>query len=142
MDSSFVASRLISGVILWLWLALGGVSSAQGEMSWDFRPLAPEARKAILCEGLVFDMLGNPAVGSMVVSSLGGKALTDAAGSYRLALEVPIAATTVQITAVGSVGGNLLASESVALLGTSTTLRGGTARAGRSSSPSATISSP
>src|SRR6185503_18691424 len=61
--------------------------------------------------------------GAVVVSSAGGQAVTDAAGNYLLEVEVPLEATSVQVTAVSSTGGNLVASASVALYGTGAPLR-------------------
>ena len=49
------------------------------------------------------------------MSSAGGQAVTDASGSFRLDARVPVAAESVRITAVSGAGGNLLASQSVAL---------------------------
>ncbi|HEX6886161.1 MAG TPA: HYR domain-containing protein [Planctomycetota bacterium] len=73
--------------------------------------------RAIL-EGFVLGPDGSPAENAVVVSSAGGRAVSDVAGNYRLEVEVPVEATSVQVTAVGGASGNLVASASVALSGT------------------------
>ena len=84
--------------------------------------LAPQERGArvragelerVTIEGFVLAPDGSPAEGAVVVSSAGGKAVTDASGGYRLVVEVAHA-TSVQLTAVGSAGGKLVASASFA----------------------------
>src|SRR5262245_37656835 len=65
------------------------------------RPIESEIRKAFVLEGFVLGPDGNPAEGAVVVSSAGGQAVTDVAGRYQLEIEVPIDATSVQLTAVG-----------------------------------------
>ena len=73
----------------------------------------PEAPSRVVIEGFVLALDGAPAEGAVVVSSAGGRAITDAAGTYRLEVEVPPGATHVQVTAVGSSGA--VASMSVAV---------------------------
>ena len=73
-----------------------------------------EAREIVL-EGFVLASDGAPAKGAVVVSSAGGRAVTDAAGNYQLRVDVPQEATSVQITVLGCSGGNLSASTSVAV---------------------------
>jgi HYR domain-containing protein len=90
--------------------------------------LAPgDALGSLVLEGFVLEPDGDPAPGAVVVSSAGGKAVTDAAGSYRLELAWPGEAASVQVTAVGSRGTNTLASATVACgtvaLGTAGALR-------------------
>ena len=52
-------------------------------------------------EGFVAASDGSPVEGALVVSSAGGKAVTDVRGWYRLETPVPAEAESVQITAVG-----------------------------------------
>lgn len=68
-------------------------------------------------EGIVRAPDGTPAVGSVVVSSAGGQAVTDASGEFQLAAFVPNAAESVQITAVGQSNGQLVASKQVSVSG-------------------------
>jgi HYR domain-containing protein len=60
-------------------------------------------------EGVVLAPDGSPAEGATVVSSAGGKAVTDETGKYRLQVELPLGAS-VQVTVSGRAGGNLVAS--------------------------------
>src|SRR5262245_19330559 len=78
-------------------------------------PTAPEDRERVVFEGYVLTPDGGPAEGVMVLCSAGGKAVTDAAGDYRLEVEVPLDATSVQVTAVGRAEENQVASTSVPL---------------------------
>jgi len=106
---------------------LGDAASAQ-----EWRPIEPaervslesdsDAGVAFVLAGFVLGPDGNPAEGAVVVSSAGGRAITDAAGAYRLEVEVPSEATSVQVTAVSSAEGTLVASSSVALAGAVLTL--------------------
>src|SRR5262245_61769546 len=66
-------------------------------------------------EGQVYDPDGAPAEGAVVVSGAGGSAITDARGRFRFEAQVPRGTESVQITAVGRTGSNLLASAQVAL---------------------------
>jgi hypothetical protein len=66
-------------------------------------------------EGFVHSPDGTPAEGAVVVSSAGGQAVTDAGGRFRLEVRSFLGAESVQITAVGRAGGNLVASRQVAL---------------------------
>src|SRR5262245_16654892 len=77
----------------------------------------------LVLDGIVLAADGSPAEGAVVVSSAGGKAITDGDGSYRLEVDVPREATSVQLTAVGRAGGNQVASSSVALNRTGSTTR-------------------
>jgi len=56
----------------------------------------------IILEGEVLAADGTPAERVWVGSSAGGRALTDARGHYRLALDVPVEAEEVEIAAVGA----------------------------------------
>jgi len=77
-----------------------------------------DTRVPTVFEGFVLEPDGAPAEGAVVVSSAGGQAVTDVAGSYRLEVDVPLDATSVQVTVVGRAGGNLVASASAALAAT------------------------
>src|SRR5262245_21445207 len=102
-------------------MALEGWSSAH--VGRELQPAAPlqqvaaDLRVQVVLEGLVYEPDGTPAVGAMVVSSAGGKAVTDGDGWDRLALEVPFAAESVQVTAVGAGGRTRLASQTVSSIG-------------------------
>jgi hypothetical protein len=87
------------------------VCLAQGEprdeRSADARARAAEAaRETTLTtiEGSVWNQQGEFAAGAVVVTSAGGRALTDAYGSFRLEFALPLDATSVQVTAVRSAG--------------------------------------
>jgi len=79
-------------------------------------------------EGFVLEPDGAPAEGAVVVSSAGGKAVTDQAGNFRLEVGVPLDAESVQLTAVGRGGKNLVASSNVALSAASPLVRVGPLR--------------
>lgn len=66
-------------------------------------------------EGSVHSPDGRAAARAVVVSSAGGKAVTDEDGSFRLEVRVAPEAREVQITAVGGAGGKLLASQQVSI---------------------------
>src|SRR5262245_47584000 len=83
----------------------------------------PSRARPVTLEGFVLGPDGSPAEGAVVVSSAGGRAVTDVAGSYRLEVELPPEATSVQVTAVGRTGANLVASARVALGAASSTNR-------------------
>ena len=74
-----------------------------------------EERLTLVFEGFVSEADGSPAEGAVVVSSAGGKAVTDPRGRYRLEVLVPIDAQRVQVTAVGRGSQSSRASVSVAL---------------------------
>ncbi len=64
--------------------------------------------------GRVVDPDGMPATGATVVTSAGGQAVTNAAGDFRLEVEVPAEAAIVRVTAVMGAGtGSLVGSASV-----------------------------
>ena len=130
-----MASRLalrwsVSSGVLLVALAFGRPGSAQ-----DALPFEPEAglerigdlesTVAVAFEGVVYDPSGAPAEGAVVVSSAGGQAVADRSGAYRLEALVPVEAESVQITAVGRAGRNLLASTRVPLLAPSGPMRVG-----------------
>ena len=72
-------------------------------------------RAGFTFEGFVVAPDGTPAEGAVVVSSAGGQAVTDAVGAFRLVTRAAFEANSVQITAVGRAGANLLASREVSL---------------------------
>ena len=72
-------------------------------------------RLPVVLEGYVYDPDGSAAEGVVVSSAAGGKAVADARGWYHLETPVPLDAESVQVTAVGATGRNLLASTSVDL---------------------------
>jgi hypothetical protein len=84
----------------------------------DGQPLGrveEEPRIQVTFEGIVVDPSGAPARGAVVVSSAGGRAIADRNGSYRLEVDVPADARSVQVTAVGGASGALVGSASVDL---------------------------
>jgi len=70
---------------------------------------------SVVFEGIVFDSDGAPAEGALVVTSAGGRALTDGTGTYRLDVEVSVEASNAEITAFGGENGELVATRSVSL---------------------------
>jgi hypothetical protein len=84
-------------------LALGPPLMAQGDPPEpDERVTTAGTPLPVVLEGFVFEPDGTPAQGAVVASSAGGRAVADADGWYRLQIRVPLAAESVQITAVGS----------------------------------------
>ena len=63
------------------------------------------AQRPMAFAGIVFDRHGAPVEGAVVVSSAGGRAVSDRSGSYRLEVDVPLDARSVAITAVGAEDG-------------------------------------
>ena len=99
-------------------LALASPGSAQAEPPVGEAPsrrIEDGRFLTITFEGFVSAPDGSPAEGAVVVSSAGGRAVADARGSYRLEAHVPPEARSVQVTAVGRGGRNVIASTSVAL---------------------------
>jgi HYR domain-containing protein len=78
-----------------------GSAVAQGGRSIE--PVTHELARIEL-EGFVYEPAGTPAEGVVVVSSAGGKAVTDRDGAYRLDVHIPLGTRTVQVTAVGARG--------------------------------------
>src|SRR5262249_49747304 len=109
----------------WLGAALGLVPIAFGpsiegqtqerKEAETARPEAVEGLTRVGFERIVADGRGRAADGAVVVSSAGGRTVTDAGGSYRLEVQLPTDAESVQITAIGGHGGSLVASTSVQL---------------------------
>src|SRR6185503_4148795 len=119
MEMTMHANLMVrSGVLLSIVsaaLAHAGVVEAQSEITATLERLGGERSSTakVTLEGFVLGPDGSPAEGAVVVSSAGGRAVTDGAGSYRLEVEVPLDAERVQLTAVGRGGRNLLASATV-----------------------------
>src|SRR5262245_33904594 len=67
-------------------------SAAQGE---------PSLTERVTLEGFVLAPDGSPAEGALVTSSAGEETVTDFAGCYRLEVEVPRGATSVELSALG-----------------------------------------
>jgi len=76
-------------------------------------PAAHSSARTVLV-GRVLGPDGTPAAGAVVVTSAGGRAVTDAAGAFSLEVEVPVDAESVRVTAVmGSGTGSLVGSAQV-----------------------------
>ena len=82
-------------------LPFAGLARAQGGKLGDSDRPAVEERLPFVFEGVVSNPDGSPAEGVVVVSSAGGRAITNAGGGYRLEADVPVDAECVQVTAVG-----------------------------------------
>jgi hypothetical protein len=91
-------------------VALGRAGSAQR--------LEDPRSSPLVCEGVVLEPDGTPAAGAIVVTSAGGKAVTDGDGHYRLQTRVPVDARTIRVSAVGRRGRSVMASTSIGLPGT------------------------
>ena len=103
-----------------LWIAL--IASSSAALAQDALPFDPGADRernasessadqvAYTFEGFVVEPDWTSAEGAIVVTSAGGQAVTDVNGSFRITVEVPVEAETVQLTAVGLNGKNLVAS--------------------------------
>lgn len=77
-----------------------GADEHQGVLA----PTTPLGLVRIELEGFVHEPAGAPAAGVVVVSSAGGKALSDRDGAYRLDVHVPVGTRSVQVTAVDEHG--------------------------------------
>jgi hypothetical protein len=93
------------------WISIGAFAFVvlvhRSEAQSATRPWT-EARPASLptvLEGRVFESNGAPAVGAVVVTSAGGRAVTGLDGRYRLEIRVPLEVESVQVTAVSDDGG-------------------------------------
>src|SRR5262245_59462096 len=75
----------------------------------------PAAAQRVTLEGVVLAPDGAPAEGAIVTSSAGGRAVTDVAGGYCLEVQLPLEATSVQVTAKGRAETSLVASASAAV---------------------------
>jgi hypothetical protein len=118
---------LLPSSVLALSLLVPSLGLAQQPLE---RPCAAVAHGELLVptvfEGIVLALDGSPAEGALVVSSAGGKAVTDRAGNFRLEVGVPLDAASLQLTAVARGARSLVASTSVALPGHPACLRVGT----------------
>jgi hypothetical protein len=104
-------------------LALGQRARAQDDLHIEHDARAERIEVArsrclpVVFEGFVLEPDGTPAEGALVVSSAGGEAVTDARGSFRLAVQVSIEAECIQVTSIGRPGGSVLAGKTVSLSG-------------------------
>src|SRR5262245_7315348 len=89
--------------------------SASAQRNPGNQHAAGVASRSVVFEGFVLAPDGGPEEGAVIVSSAGGGAVTDRNGRYRLEVDVPLEAESVEITAVGAAAGNLAASTSVVL---------------------------
>src|SRR5262245_60199168 len=85
-------TRSSSWLILTWVLAFATRASAQSEETWDPPAVTEHVGAGVVLEGFVLDPGGTPAQSAVVVSSAGGRAVADAAGHYRLEVEVPFEA--------------------------------------------------
>jgi hypothetical protein len=76
------------------------------ELDDSRRSEVPALAMSVVLEGSVLEPSGAPAAGAVVVSSAGGKAVTDRTGAFRLEVRVPLEAESVEVTAVGAGGEN------------------------------------
>src|SRR5262245_61988755 len=119
------SGRILASIATCALIASAGAPAAQGDPSSATPPSAdgPGSLVRLTLEGFVLSPDGSPAEGAVVVSSAGGRAVTNVAGNYRLEVEVPLEATSLQVTAVGGARGTQLASASVAVNGRMSTTR-------------------
>src|SRR5262245_24126147 len=123
------SSRCIGGLVLLAMPALVAGQEARrggpsGRSCAESACATAQSLRVVLV-GRVVDPDGVPRAGAVVVTSAGGQALTDARGGYRLAVEVPVDAECVQVTALGrAAGGSLVGGAGAGMRGS------GTARAG------------
>src|SRR5262249_55911599 len=68
---------------------------------------------AVVFDGIVLAPDGAPAAGAEVMSSAGGRAMTGLDGRYRLEVDVPLEAESVELTALAAGGGGGTVSVSV-----------------------------
>ena len=92
----------------------GEVLAAPAPLVHDAAPLG----RRLAVEGHVVDLDGSPAAGAVVVTSAGGRAVVAEDGRFRIEVEVPGEAGSLQVTAVGAGASNRIASTGVALVGT------------------------
>ena len=107
------ARRLVRWTSFLVVLAFGGAVAHGGRSVEQLARVAVGELECIELRGFVHDPAGAPAEGAVVVSSAGGKTLTDGDGAYRLVVRVPLGTHDVQVTAVGA--GGLVASTSTVL---------------------------
>jgi hypothetical protein len=101
---------------------LGRSAPAQSRAHREHDPrIADAPTLPVVLVGIVLEPSGAPAAGAVVVSSAGGKAVTGFDGRYRLEVQVPVDAESLQITAVADQnGGSLRVSTSIGLSPSST----------------------
>jgi hypothetical protein len=102
-------------VAAWVTIAVLGSGSASGQGLLGGATEETESSRPIVLEGLVVAADGAPVEGAIVVSSAGGQAVTDRGGRYRLEVGAPLDARSLEVTAAGADGGDLLASTRVEL---------------------------
>src|SRR5262245_36393918 len=123
------SSRCIGGLVLLAMPALVAGQEARrggpsGRSCAESACATAQSLRVVLV-GRVVDPDGVPRAGAVVVTSAGGQALTDARGDYRLEVEVPLDAESVQVTASGrTASGSLVASARVAITASRTTRAG------------------
>src|SRR5262245_60159481 len=115
-----MSKHLLVFAVLFQVFAFAGTARAQRVPTpASVRPGAGvPVRGSIVFDGFVLDPDGAPAEGAVVVTSAGGRAVTDVRGHYRLDVEVPRGAESVEVSAVGAGEADLAASTSVQLLAT------------------------
>lgn len=79
---------------------LAATATAPPAQSLERRSVEPLV--SVPLEGFVFEPDGSPAEGIVVVSSAGGKAVTDLRGWYHFEVLVPLDAQSLRVTAVGA----------------------------------------
>lgn len=121
-DSIAFRRRFIMFSLQVLGLTLGRGVLAQGSMPDDFmlgheRPVERPATvgETFTFDGQVLEPNGMPAEGAVVVTSAGGKAVTDSNGGFQLEVQISSGVQNLQVTAVGRTGQNVVASQRVAL---------------------------
>ena len=72
-------------------------------------------RNSVVFEGIVFEPDGVPARGAVLLTSAGGKAITDRSGKYRIEVGLSAETRSVQLTATGGGNTGLVASRNVIL---------------------------
>ena len=106
---SFQRALVVLSVVF-AWFPLGTQEMVRSAP--EIEALEPSA---IVCEGVVLDPDGAPAEGALVMSSAGGKSVTNSLGRYRLELAVPSGTRNIRISSVGRVDAKLVASIEVSL---------------------------
>src|SRR5262245_7702078 len=91
------STQAMSAVLVGCVLAVAPSLGAQAASPIGFEPTPREdttGPASIALDGTVSEPSGAPAEGAVVVSSAGGRAITDVAGHYRLEVSVPSGATS------------------------------------------------
>ena len=112
-------ARVASSLVVW-GIAAGAARAQETLASADSgtveSPMESATSVRLIVEGSVLDPRGAPAVGVVVVTSAGGQAVVDENGSYRIEVQVPLGAESLQVTAIGSEEGSLAASTNVGII--------------------------